>query len=155
MRIEIRRLSQSFKFAYRGITQCAKTERNFRIHICATIYVTIFATIAKLSVEKLAILALCFAIMMSAELMNTAIERLCDRDPRGYNGMIRDAKDIAAAGVFICALFCIVIAGLFFLQPQTIHQICTFLQNNLWLLGILVLSVPFAIAFAFNWRGKI
>ena len=105
MNKEIRKLSQSFRCAFRGIAQCAQTERNFRIHLSAAVYVGLFALIGRLPMAQCAILCLCFALMLGAELMNTAIERLCDRHARGYDEAVRDAKDIAAGAVLVCALF--------------------------------------------------
>lgn len=152
---EMRKISQSFSYAARGISLCVRYERNFRIHICAAVYVTIFGLMAKFQAIQFAILLLCFALMLSSELFNTAIERLCDKQSNGYNSLVRDAKDIAAAAVFVCAMFCVVIGGIFFLQKNAIFNIMTYLtENPIVLLGILGF-IPFAVMFIFGfWRKK-
>lgn len=155
MNKQIRKLSQSFKYALRGINQCIRTERNFRIHLCAAIYVAAFALMGKLAQAQCAILCLCFAMMMGAELINTAIERLCDRDARGYDGAVRDAKDIAAGAVFLCALFCVIVGAMFFLNVAVIENILTFLRNRIWVVGVLALTVPVGVAFVFDLKGKL
>lgn len=149
MNKEIKKTSQSFKCAIRGIYLCVRTERNFRIHTCAAFYVTVFGILADLSVEKFAILMLCFAIMLSAETFNTAIERLCDKQVYCFDFQVKNAKDLAAGAVFVSALFCVIIGAMFFLNSDTILTIINALKENLYLLGFLFLSVPIAIGYIF------
>ena len=122
MNKEIRKLSQSFRCAFRGIRQCVRTERNLRIHICAAGYVTVFAVMGRLG---------------------------------GYDGAVRDAKDIAAGAVFICALFSVLVGAIFFLRAESVHYILTFLRDKLWVAGVIALSVPVSVAFIFDLRGKL
>lgn len=152
MNREIRKLRQSFQCAFRGVMACLHTERNFRIHVTAAFYVTIAAGIAHLDAVRCAVLCLCFALMMSAELMNTAVERLCDRNATGYDKQVREAKDIAAAAVVVCALFCVAVGLLFFLHGGAVFDIWRFFWAHLWALGLLLVSVPAAVWFVFRFR---
>lgn len=149
---EIRKLRQSFQYAIRGVCLCMKSERNFRIHLTAAGYVTVFAILGKLSVVQCAVLALCFGVMMGAELMNTAIEYLCDWKTAGYDRAVRDAKDIAAAAVFVCAAACTIIGLLFFVP------VLPLILRELWmhlLLSIaLIVSIPCAVWFIFAFGRK-
>ena len=149
---EIRKLRQSFAYAVRGIGLCMESERNFRIHVTAALYVTLLAWIGRLPATQCAILALCFGVMMGAELMNTAIECLCDWKASGYDRTVRDAKDIAAAAVFVCAIACAVI-GLIFFVPVAPHLLHVFLTHPTALTGLL-LSVPCALWFIFRFGRK-
>lgn len=151
MNKEIRKLSQSFRYAIRGVRLCIRTERNFRIHLCAAGYVTVGAVLGRLDGPSCALLCLCFGLMLAAELLNTAIERLCDRDARGYDSLVRDAKDIAAAAVFVCALFCVAVGGLLFLRGDAPAHLAAFFRDRLWLAALMVLSVPVAGAFIFGY----
>ena len=151
---EIRKLRQSFAYALRGIRLCMGSERNFRIHLTAACYVTLFALLGGLPKVQCALLALCFGVMMGAELMNTAIEYLCDWKAGGYDPTVRDAKDIAAAAVFVCAVACIVVGALFFLRGPVLARIFDCLHRHLWLAGLLVLSVPAALGFIFAFGRK-
>ncbi|MFQ9975244.1 MAG: diacylglycerol kinase family protein [Butyricicoccus sp.] len=103
MKKNIRKLSESFLHAFRGLRLCIRDERNFRVHMTAAFYVILFGVFGGVSMTEAAILCICFGLTMGAELLNTAIERLCDKQASGYDGMVRNAKDIAAAGVFVCA----------------------------------------------------
>lgn len=147
---EMRKLRRSFSYAWHGFRSCVRTERNLRIHLTAACYVTAAALIARLDTARLAVLCLCFALMISAELMNTAIERVCDRESGGYDFAVRDAKDIAAAGVFVCALFCVAVGALLFLTDGAIWHVVRVFYNHLWALGMLLLSIPAAIYFIFH-----
>lgn len=149
---EIRKLRQSFRYAGRGVLLCLHTERNFRIHITAACYVTLFAVMCRLPGTKCAILALCFGVMLGAELMNTAIECLCDWQAAGYDRTVRDAKDIAAAGVFVCAVACAVI-GLIFFVPK-IPTILGILRSHPTLIFVLIFSAPCALWFIFRFGRK-
>lgn len=154
MKLEIRKLSQSFKYAFRGLALCTRQERNFRIHMTAASYVTACALIVGMPITQYAILCLCFALMMCAELLNTAIERWCDRESSGYNAHVRDAKDIAAAAVFICALFCFIIGALFFLSNGRIFRLIAFFCCYPITIIPLVICVPLSIAFIFGRLNK-
>ena len=103
----IRRLYDSFGFAARGIW-IARTDRNLRIHLIATATVVSLVVAYGVSGSQLGLVVINVAAVISAELMNTAIERLCDfiaeihhigRDPR-----IRDIKDLAAGAVLVVAV---------------------------------------------------
>lgn len=153
MNNEIRKLRQSFSYALHGLRMCMLTERNFRIHLTAACYVSLFAYLGRLDSVRYAILCVCFAVMMSGELMNTAIERLCDKQATGYDQTVKQAKDIAAAAVFVCATFCVVIGIVFFVPTGALYRAFHTLYNNLPITGLIVLSIPIAVGFIFSF-GK-
>lgn len=150
---EIQKLSKSMTYAVHGILQCLHTERNLRIHTAAAVYVTVLALMAQLDKIRLAVLFLCYACMMCAEMLNTAVEYLLERDGGGFDSLVRDAKDIAAGAVFIVALFCIVIGGLFFLNETAIGNIADCLAARPWILAAAAASVPVAAGYIFGYFG--
>ncbi len=153
MNKEIRKLRQSFSYALNGLKMCMLTERNFRMHLTAACYVSLFAFLGKLDGVRYAILCLCFSIMMSGELMNTAIERLCDKHATGYDQTVKQAKDIAAAAVFVCAVFCVIIGIVVFVPSGALFRAFHTLYKHLWITGLTILSIPIAIGFIFGF-GK-
>lgn len=150
MNRKIRKLRQSFHYAVCGLRACMQTERNFRIHLTATFYVALAAYAAGLDAVRCALLCVCFALMLGAELMNTAIERLCDRQASGYDHLVREAKDIAAAAVFLCALFCVLVGVLFFIKEGALWAVIAFLRVRLWAVALLLVSLPAAVWFVFG-----
>ena len=107
---------------------------NFRVHMVTAFYVTIFALLGEATAAEASILCVCFGLTMGAELMNTAIERLCDRQASGYDGFVRDAKDIAAAGVFVCAAACVAVGVCIFIGEGVPLPCSTFSRTygSLW-----------------------
>ena len=86
--------------------------------------------------------------------MNTAIERLCDRQASGYDGFVRNAKDIAAAGVFICAAACAAVGVCIFLGRGVLWAALAFLAAHAWVAAVLLATVPAALWFVFRY-GRI
>ena len=76
MKKNIRKLHESFQHAFRGLGLCIHGERNFRVHMTAAFYVTVFALMGRATAAEAAVLCLCFGLTMGAELMNTTMERL-------------------------------------------------------------------------------
>ena len=71
-------LYKSFGFAFEGIFNTIKSERNIKIHIFATIMVVIFGFILKISYIEWLICLLLFGLITSLELVNTAVEATVD-----------------------------------------------------------------------------
>ena len=86
--------------------------------------------------------------------MNTAIERLCDRQASGYDGFVRNAKDIAAAGVFVCAAACVAVGVCVFLAGGVLLTALQYIFAHLWIAMVLVVTVPVALWFIFYY-GRI
>lgn len=154
MKKNIRKLHESFQHAFRGLGLCIHGERNFRVHMTAAFYVTIFALMGRATAAEAAVLCLCFGLTMGAELMNTAIERLCDRQASGYDGFVRNAKDIAAAGVFVCAAACVAVGVCIFLFEGVLFSALSWLLAHLWAAAVLLVSIPAALWFIFKY-GRI
>ena len=154
MKNNIRKLSESFQHAFRGLGLCIHGERNFRVHMTAAFYVTVFALMGRATAAEAAVLCLCFGLTMGAELMNTAIERLCDRQASGYDGFVRNAKDIAAAGVFVCAAACVAVGVCIFLFEGVLFSALSWLLAHLWAAAVLLVSIPAALWFIFKY-GRI
>ena len=98
-----RRLWHSFADAFRGIGCCIKSERNMRIHLVACAYVLFFASQLSLSRGEMACLLLAIGGVMTAETLNTALEKLCDFAQKNLNRYIRVIKDMAAGAVLLSA----------------------------------------------------
>ena len=146
---KIDRLRHSFACAIRGVLYCIANERNLRIHITAALYVSVFAALGEIEPLGCALLALCFGVMLSAELMNTAIERLGDRASPDFDRLVRDAKDVAAGGVLVCALACVAVGYILFVPSGALFAAFTALWEKIWRLMLLILSIPAAVLFIF------
>lgn len=118
-----KKLINSFKYAFKGIISALLSERNMKIHVNIMALVIIFGLILNISVGEWFVCIICFAIVISAEMFNTALEQMVDiampeKDPRA-----KFVKDVAAGGVLVMAIASAVIGliifipkGLFFLE---------------------------------------
>jgi diacylglycerol kinase len=108
-------LLRSFRCAFSGIGWALRTQRNLRIHAVATIAVVVLGFAEGISEWEWCAVLGCVSLVWAAELMNSALEVLCDRITTEQDEHIRRAKDAAAGAVLICAMISIVVAALVFL----------------------------------------
>ncbi len=111
---ELRALARSFGYALRGIGYGIRTQRNLRIHLVALLTVIIFNRIAQLSVIHWCVELLCCMLVISLELVNTALEAACDKFAPEQHPLIGHAKDAAAGAVLAAAIGATVIALLIY-----------------------------------------
>ena len=104
----------SFKAAFQGLKR-GLAERNFRIHLFATILVIALGICYSISYTEWIIITLCIAAVLSAELFNTAIELICDFIEPNINPIIKQIKDLSAAAVLILALGAAIVGGIIFI----------------------------------------
>lgn len=95
---------RGFAHAFRGIGVSLRTQRNLRIHAVATLVASGLGFWLDIAAwEWCAVLIACGAVW-TAELLNTAIERLADRVTLEREDIIRDVKDAAAGAVLIMSI---------------------------------------------------
>ncbi len=105
---------RSFGFAFKGLATLLREQPHAQLHLLATLSVLALGYWLQLSRGDWQALLLVVALVWLAEAMNTALEYLCDAVHPQQHPLIGKAKDVAAAGVLICALFAIAMAGLIF-----------------------------------------
>ena len=118
----MQRLFNSFKFAFRGLFFALKSEKNLQIHVIISILVIVAGIFLKISATEWLTVLLCIGLVISAELMNTAIEKLCDFVCQQKNTEIGHIKDISAAAVTVCAIISAV-AGIIIFLPKILQNI--------------------------------
>ncbi|MDB5121544.1 MAG: diacylglycerol kinase [Sphingobacteriales bacterium] len=108
------RFLKSFKFAVAGIKYAFATQVNFKFHTMAIIVVAIAGFWVDLSaIEWLWILA-SIGMVVSVELLNTAIETLVDLVSPDYNVKAGIVKDLSAGAVLVISILAAVIGLLIF-----------------------------------------
>ncbi len=113
------KLIKSFAFAWNGIKTCFVNESNFRIHTILAVVAIVFAIVFNISVCEWMALVFCIAFVITMEMMNTAIEKLCDVVHKEVHPGIKKVKDIAAGAVLVSAI-CSLITGLIIFLPKII-----------------------------------
>nr|WP_078556673.1 diacylglycerol kinase family protein [Bacillus alkalicellulosilyticus] len=113
----LKRLFRSFYYAWTGLRYVFSNEQNLRIHLGIGIVILIVAFSLSISLIERAILILVIGIVLSLEVMNTAIERTVDMFTAEYHPLAKIAKDIAAAAVFVFSLIAVIIGLIILLPP--------------------------------------
>lgn len=111
----IKRHTISFKSAFSGIFWAVKTQPNFIVHFTAAAVVLILALIFGLTVLEITILVLAIVLVLTAEMINTAIEATTDLLSPQYSEAAKIAKDVSAGMVLVASVGAVVLAVLIFL----------------------------------------
>ncbi len=91
-----------------------RTQPNMRIHILATLVVLAGAILLGVSRVELAILLLTIALVLVAEMINTAIESTVDLITQEYHEKAKVAKHVAAGVVLLAAVGAVFVGYLIF-----------------------------------------
>ncbi len=108
------RFLKSFGFAVQGLRIALKTERTIRIMLGLGLAAIVAGIVIGLDVISWIILLVCCGVVVSAELMNTAIETVVDLVSPEYHPLAGRAKDIAAAAVWLLCVFVAIVGVILF-----------------------------------------
>jgi undecaprenol kinase len=114
----MKRFLNSFVYAFSGFFTAVKTERNLKIHLVAAIIVIGLGVYLQLTALSWGIMIFAIGFVLTAELFNTAIEKICDSAIGEKPSLsVKRIKDISAAAVLITALTALVIGIIFLVIP--------------------------------------
>lgn len=109
---------KTFKNARKGMRLAIKSECNIRVHLIIALLVITTAFYFNFSALKICILILAISFVISAEMMNSAIEFALDSVYHNkYSRMVGIAKDIAAGAVMVATFAAVLIGILLFAPP--------------------------------------
>ncbi|MBQ2676255.1 MAG: diacylglycerol kinase family protein [Clostridia bacterium] len=145
---------KSFFHAFRGFFDAVKTERNLRFHLVAAFYVLLISPFFLQSKTDWTVVILLICTVISLELINTAIEKLCDLITTDYNVNIKFIKDVASGAVLITAIGAVVIACLLFLRYEGFILLFDFSKQNLWYPILLIILAPISFLFIKGKKGN-
>lgn len=107
-------LWRSFGYAFAGIWTGIRKERNMKIHCTALLMVVIAGIAFRITVSEWCICIVLCALVMSLELVNTAVEAVVDLVTEEKKPLAKIAKDTAAGAVLIAAIASVIIGLLIF-----------------------------------------
>lgn len=122
LKIDNKRLTNSFKYAFQGIKQAYKGEQNLKIHTVIAMFVLIFGFFLKLSYMEWLVCLILIAMVIMAELFNTALEYVVDLASPNIHPLAKAAKDTASSSVLFAAIISAII-GLIIFIPKIIVYI--------------------------------
>lgn len=112
-------LYKSFGYAFEGISAGIRGERNMKIHCFAAMCVIVAGVLFHISVTEWCICLVLFGLILSLELVNTAIEAVVDLVTEDKKPLAKLAKDTAAGAVLIAAVMA-AMAGLLIFVPKLV-----------------------------------
>lgn len=105
---------RSFLNACNGFKTVWSEEHNFRIEVAAAFLVIVAAIYLQFSVLEMALSIIAVILVLTAEIVNTAIEDICDKISPEFDPIIGKIKDAMAAFVTV-TVFGAAILGLLIL----------------------------------------
>ena len=108
------KLASSFKVAFRGIGMAIVSQSNLKIHIVAAAVVICAGFYLSISNIEWIVLLLTIGLVISLELVNTAIEELVNLIAPEMNKKAGRIKDIAAGAVLVAAIVAVIVAFMIF-----------------------------------------
>lgn len=109
----------SVKNCLDGISYVTKSEKNFKREIALGIIALILSYILKIDKIEFIIILTMICLVLTTEIINTAIERAVDLVTKEYHELARIAKDVSAGSVLVTSTFALII-GIIIFMPKII-----------------------------------
>ena len=121
-----------------------------RIHTVVSVAVILFSLVFQLTMPEYALLIITMALVITCEMINTAIEALVNLVTGAYDHLARVAKDVAAGAVFIMSIAAVAVGLILFLKPDKLFAaVITIVTTPVYLI-IAILLLIFGLLFIFN-----
>ena len=117
IRYYMRSIFYSFKFAVNGILKIFLSERNFRIELLVFVLTVTMSFIFNIDYIEWFFILVFSCIVLSLEMLNTAVDSLIDLNIDRYDVLIARIKDITAGVALISSLFALIV-GLIIFMPH-------------------------------------
>jgi diacylglycerol kinase (ATP) len=102
--IMLTKIINSFKFASKGLKATWREEQSFRMEIFISVIVLIFIFYFEFSYVEVALSVFGIVIVLLAEIVNTAIEDVCNKIEPNHDPAIGKIKDIMAGFVLVSCI---------------------------------------------------
>ena len=114
-KFSLEKRSKSALYALNGLRVLFLEEHNSRIHIAIVIVVVTGGFLLKISNTEWLVICILIALVFSLEIINSAIENICDYISPQWNEVIKKVKDLAAAAVFVSSVISVICGAIIFL----------------------------------------
>lgn len=105
----------SVKNCLDGIGYVTRSEKNFKREIVLGIIALILSYILKIDKIEFIIVLTMICLVLTAEIINTAVERTVDLVTKEYHELARIAKDVSAGSVLVTSIFSLIIGIIIFI----------------------------------------
>ncbi|KJS80400.1 MAG: hypothetical protein JM58_18790 [Peptococcaceae bacterium BICA1-8] len=105
----------SLSNALLGFIYCVRSENHFRIHLKLAGLALALSWFFQISASKWLLVVFSITLVLSLEMLNTAIERAIDLYTGERHPLAQVAKDVAAGAVLVAALNALIVGAVVFL----------------------------------------
>lgn len=105
---------RAFGYAFRGLAVAARAEAHVQIELAWAAGIVTWGVWERVALAEWALLASAMALVLTAELLNTAIEAVVDLASPDRNPLAGRAKDVSAAAVLITVFYAVAVTLIVF-----------------------------------------
>ncbi len=105
---------KSLSYALAGIKVAVWEQRNIQIHLTILLLVIAAGLLLDINLNEWLAVILAASVVVSTEMINTAIEKTVDLASPEIHPLAKQAKDIAAGAVLVAVFFAVIIGLLIF-----------------------------------------
>jgi len=155
----LRKWIDSANHAIEGILHAAKTQRHMRYHLIAAVVVLMVSFLVGIDWEEFAVLIILAALVISVEMINTAIEAIVDLHYREFHERAKVIKDVAAGAVLVTAIGAGVIGYVILYEPLKRFfysglEIAKHAESDVALISLIVVMILVVMTKAVFHRGE-
>jgi diacylglycerol kinase len=112
--IRLNRLFKSYSYAVKGLFKTFREEQNLKIQTLASLVVLILGIYFSISRTEWIVLTLVVCLVLTAEITNSAVERITDVLKPRINTYVKEIKDIMAAAVLMSSIAAVIVGVIIF-----------------------------------------
>ncbi len=105
---------RSFVYAWAGIAYAWRTQRNFRVEIVIGALAIMLGILLGVNLASILVM---IALVLTLEMVNTALEALVDLSSPTYHPLAKIAKDVAAGAVLMASCISVLVGIAVLLEP--------------------------------------
>ncbi len=155
----LRKWIESTNHAIEGILYAAKTQRHMRYHLYAAMMVLVVSFVLGVSWTEFVVLVTLAIVVISVEMLNTAIEIITDILFKEYDQRAKVIKDTAAGAVLITALGAAIIGYVILFDPVRKFfseglAVAKHAEGDVAVVALVVLLILVVILKAFHGKGE-
>jgi len=110
---------RSARFASQGIIDFFSKQRNAKIQTVMGLTAITLGFIVSISPYQWLLVLFCIGLVISLEMINSAIEIFCDMVTTSFHPKIRLIKDVAAGAVLVASIVSLIIGLIIFIPALT------------------------------------
>ena len=106
---------RKFRDAFRGVAVGVRAQSSFRVHFLFTALVIAAAALLRAGWIEWVVLLVCIAVVLTAEMFNSALESLAKAITDKHDPRLADALDTGSAAVLVASIGAALVGAIVFL----------------------------------------